>query len=328
MRKPSYQVHVSGNDVSAVLADGLVSITVTDERGMVSDEVSIVFTDVRTRYALPRRGQLVQVALGYDGANVECGTYQITKVSVTGKPRQITITARAAPVGSKLVERRSTSWDDGLTMADIGTAIAIRHGLTPAMHPEMAAIVPGYINQHEESDMNLLTRLSALHGATAKAQDQRLIIAPKGRETTISGAAQVPATLTPADCDDWTLDIEDRDQVVAARSSWLDPATGKKTEVTVGDQAPGARADVVPGTKATEVEALSAARARLEASARNHLRASLSGPGQPGIRAEGKVVLSGFPDAEMNGTWKVEKATHTLSGSFKTSLDLTPPNPL
>lgn len=325
MQSPSFQVEVSGQDVSAVLADGLVSITVTDERGYQSDEASIVFTDLRTRYALPRRGQLMTVALGYGGANIACGTYHITKVSVSGPQRRISVAARATPVGSKIIERRSTAWPDGLSLADITRSIANRHGLIAAIHPEAAAIIPGHLNQQDESDLNLLTRLGALHGLTAKVQDQRLILAPVGRDTTVSGLPQTPSPLTPSDCDDWILEIEDRDQVTAARAAWINPANGRREEVVVGSQTPDARTEVVPGTKATEQEALSAARARLNAAARNHLRASLSGPGRPEIRAEGLVVLAGFPDAELNGEWKVEKATHTLSGTLKTTLTLTPP---
>jgi hypothetical protein len=112
--------------------------------------------------------------------------------------------------------RRERSWD-ATPLAFIISAIAA-YGLTPLVGAGLAAINIAHLDQANESDANLLSRLGREHDAIATIKAGRLLFLPTGQAATASGLALPPATLTRADGDQHRFLQADRDAYTGVKA--------------------------------------------------------------------------------------------------------------
>jgi len=109
-----------------------------------------------------------------------------------------------------------------------------------------------------------------------------------------------------------------RGKYKSVNAIWHDNATGKKEEVTAGEDSP---VFSIRHTHTTKEEAENAAKAKLDEMARGTATLSLTMAGDPGIAAEGQALLLGFRIG-VDGVWSIKSVKHTLSNSgFKAEIE-------
>ncbi|WP_051013581.1 contractile injection system protein, VgrG/Pvc8 family [Pararhodospirillum photometricum] len=178
--KARWSLTADAQDVTEAVARSLVSLTLSDKPGLDSDELSLVIADPDGRVALPRRGVVLRLALGWDGERlVDKGTYRVDQVGHSGPPDQITIKARAADFTAGLKTQRELAYD-GQTVGEIIAQIAERNGLHPAVASSLAGTAIPHVDQTNESDAHFLTRLGERFDAVATVKDSRLLFTPRG----------------------------------------------------------------------------------------------------------------------------------------------------
>ncbi|MDH5480977.1 MAG: hypothetical protein OEX11_09490 [Nitrosomonas sp.] len=93
------------------------------------------------------------------------------------------------------------SGDTGLvcyaTLKEILESIAGEHKLKPKLGDDFGTIDYGVVNQTNEHDLNLLTRLGGKVGVVAKPASGFLLFVKKVEAKTASGAVIPPISLTP-----------------------------------------------------------------------------------------------------------------------------------
>lgn len=114
------------------------------------------------------------------------------------------------------------------------------------------------VDQANESDANLLSRLGREHDAIATVKAGRLLFMPTGKATTASGLALPHVTLTRADSDQHRFLQADRDAYTGVKAYYYDVNSADKKEAIAGagDNLQGLR-----HTYADQASALAAARA-------------------------------------------------------------------
>lgn len=60
-----YQILVDGKDISALIAPRLISLDLTDNRGLEADQLSLVLSDHDGLLAIPPRGAKIRLWLGW-----------------------------------------------------------------------------------------------------------------------------------------------------------------------------------------------------------------------------------------------------------------------
>lgn len=157
---PAWRVVLDGKDLTDRLAPRLLNLSLAESRGDEAHQVDLRVHDHDGMIALPRRGVTLQVALGFEGSGLfDKGTFKVDEVEHSGSPDIITIRARSADLTGAVRRRRERSWHD-TTLGDILGAIAGEHSLQPAIAAELASIPISHLDQANESDINLLTRLA------------------------------------------------------------------------------------------------------------------------------------------------------------------------
>jgi hypothetical protein len=321
--KPAYIIRANGRDITAKIADRFLSLRVTDEAGIQSDAVEIRLDNrplsSGSYAALPPSTRDLMVALGYEGKGLQqMGLYTVDEVGLSGPPDVMTIKAKAAQWMTSLKAPRSRSWHD-VTLGDIVRRIAADNNYEPAVSAGLADIVIAHVDQTEESDAHLLTRLSQDYGAIAKPAGGHLVFVPRGESKTASGRNSPPAAVTyRTDVLRWSYLAKDRGRYDAVEAEWQDLAAAQQKVARAGD---GQLVYRLRHTYPDETAALAAAEAKLAAFARGQATLNLTLVGNAKIRAESPIILTGFHPA-IPSRWVAKTVSHTLDASgFSTEVD-------
>lgn len=319
--KPEWRLEANSQDITSAIRERLISLSLTDQAGLESDKLRIELADhdPEKRIAIPAHGAELDLYIGYDGAAAHMGMFIVDGITLSGPPDKIIIKAKASPqaksesgAGSNrlmLTTQKTRSWEAEMTLGAIVQTIAGEHGLEPAITGELSGIVLPHIDQVNESDMALLTRLAHNYDAIAKPAAGRLIMTKRATSKAVSGAAMPSIPLTPSDVSTWSVELEERTKPGTVIALYRDLEEGKDIEVTAGSKEPVRR---LRHTYSSQSEATSAAKSALEQGRRNSGRLTLKMPGRTTIAAETTITLTGFRDG-VDGQWVTTTATHSLS---------------
>ncbi|WP_211213137.1 phage late control D family protein [Perlucidibaca piscinae] len=320
MPKPAYQISLAGEDISARVQGRLISLTLTDNRGLEADQLDLTISDSDGKLAMPSKGVKLQLAIGWQGSPlVDKGTFTVDEVRHSGAPDQLTIRARSANLCAGLRVKRERSWHN-TTLGAIVKSIAATNGLKVALTARLASIVIKHLDQTSESDVNLLTRLCKDHGAIASIKADRLVVFPSGQAATVSGREISPAIITRADGDEHEYGSSDRDAYTGVMAYWLEASTGRKREVIAGDEE---NLKTLRHTYATEQDAMTAAVAEMGRIQRAAATFTLDlAVGRPELYPETPLIVSGWKPEIDGQAWIAVKLVHSITDSgFTTKVE-------
>lgn len=314
---PAFRVTADSVDVTAAIAERLIELRIEDASGIDSDMVTIRLDDRPPAVALPRTGAELQVSLGYDDKPAAMGLFAVDEIGISGPPRQLSIRARAANLRESLKARKTRPWDD-VTLADILVTIAGEHGYAPKIADSLSGVSYDHLDQTNESDLALLTRLASQHGAVSKPVAGNLVLVPAGEARSITGKALPEVALRLDEIGRYEVTIAERGKYAAVVGRWHDTAAAAEKTVTVGAGDP---AHTLPKTYPDAASAEAAARSKHAAFERGVSTISFSCPGDPRLAAEGKVTLSGGRPG-LVGPWILSRVTHVLdSGGYRCDVE-------
>ncbi|MFA8631438.1 phage late control D family protein [Xanthomonas campestris pv. campestris] len=318
---PQWRVVLDGTDLTERIAPRLLDLTLTECRGGEADQLDLRIHDHDGKMALPKRGVRLAVALGWkDTGLVDKGTFIVDEVEYSGAPDIITVRARSADLTADMRTRRERSWHN-TTLGAVLNTLAGEHGLTPRVAEALARTKLSHLDQANESDMNLLTRLGQRFDAVATVKAGALLFAPIGAGTTASGKPLPTVTLTRRDGDQHRYSVADRDAYTGVRASWVDKGKARRQSVLVGTDDNAKR---LRESYADEATARQHAHAELERVKRGLAKFEHTlAIGRAEIFPEQIIAVVGFKPEIDAQTWLIAKAAHTIDVSgFKSSLVL------
>ena len=307
----AYKIVVNGSqDITKLIADRLLSLTIVDRAGVKSDRLTLTIDDRDQRLELPKVGAKIEVSLGYIGQQlVKIGRYAVDEIEVGGPVRSMTISANAADMNGKIKAPKERSFP-GVTFGSLVQTIAQDNGLTPSISDKLAARNLGHIDQ-TESDMQLLSRICTEQGATMKVQDGRLIIAEHAQGKTRSGGNLPAITIKAEDCADWSATLSERGKYGSVKAYWQDLQAAQRKTVQIGSAQPVL---TLKQTYPTESDARTAADSKLKALGRGTGTVTINGMvGNPNLAAECIATLQGFRTGVDGSGWVVNEVTHNFS---------------
>lgn len=330
MKKPVVQLTADNKPLSAELYRRLISLTVTDNKALEADELNITLDDSDGAVALPKRGVTLTVALGYVGEGLQpMGSFVVDGVEWGGTPDTLTIKAKSADFKGTLKGQRSQSYHNQ-TLGQIAKTVANRHNLTLKIKPNLASLNLGHIDQTDESDINLLTRLCYTYGAVVNIKNGCLLIFTANDNTSVSGKPLSIRTITRQAGDSYRFSIDDRtSDVDNVEASYSDKKQAKKKTVATGTKKTATgkkrRTRKLKGTFKDKKTAKAAATAAAKRIKDNGAKFSLNlAYGYPALTTESPIKLQGFKAEIDKLAWTLDKATHnyTKGGGLTTSVEL------
>ena len=331
--RPLWRVTLSGEDITRRIKPRLISLTLTDNRGLDADQLDITLSDHDGRLDIPTRKARIHLALGWsDTGLVDKGSYTVDEVEHSGPPDILTIRARSADLRGGITTKKERSWHK-TTVGAIVRKIADENDLQPGVAADLENEAVGHLDQTAESDANLLTRLAGTLGATATIKAGRLLFFRIGQGMTVSGLPLDRALITRSHGDRHSFKAVDRDAGTAVRAYYQDVKAGEKQEVIVkrekdedGEKVEhsGDNTITLRHTYASKANATRAANAALDKAARGVSTFSLTlARGRPDLFPELPARLSGWKPSINGSEWLIDKVIHQLSSSgLVTNLEL------
>lgn len=343
---PAFRVTIEEKDVTATLAERLISLTHTDNRGFEADQVDLELDDADGMLQLPRRGAMISLAIGWkDQPLVVKGKFTVDEIEHAGTPDRITIRARSADFRETLNIKRERSWHD-TTVGAVVQEIAARHKLEHAIGQDLQAQKIEHEDQTKESDGQFLMRLARQFGAIASVKNGNVLFIRQGQGKTASGKALPVMTITRSTGDQHRFSLADRGAYTGVVASWLHtrepkkkeaikvhrrrrktkPKTTKAPEPKQGDYLVGSDENVLvlSRTYANRANAERAAKSNWEKLQRGVASFSIQlAKGREELFPELPVKVSGFKQQIDDADWIITTVTNTISDSgFTTALEL------
>lgn len=319
--RPICRVVVDGRDITADITARLISIELTDNRGMEADQLDIALSDHDGLLAIPPREASIDLWLGWDDTGlVYKGTYKVDETEHSGAPDTLNIRARSADLSGGLKMKRERSWD-ATPLATIIGAIAMAHGLTPLIGAGLAAINIAHLDQANESDANMLTRLGQEHDAIAAIKAGRLLFMPTGKAVTASGLSLPHVTLTREDGDQHRFLQANRDSYTGVKAYYYEVNSAEKKEAIAGG---GENLKELRHSYTDQASALNAARAEWQRLQRGTATLSYTlAKGRPELVPDQTYSLFGIKAEIAAIIWLGGNIRHSFTpDSYTTSLEL------
>lgn len=320
---PTFKILADSLDITARIQARLIDLKITDEAGIKSDVLTLSMDDRDGLVELPRHGAQLMVFLGYKETGLSrIGSYFVDETSVSGFPQALSISAKAANLtgeDSGDIKSQQTRHFDNITFGALVETIAGEHSLTGKISAALAAVNFIHIDQTQESNLHLLTRLALQNNAVAKVTNDVLLVAKAGESKSMSGAVLSPIIINKTQVSNYRASLQDRGSYKAVTATWHDKATAKNYTISTSPERP---ALILRHTYDTEVKAIEAAKAKLEALKQgvNTVEISLA-IGNANLFAESPLILTGFRTGVSGVNWTVTRVEHNFSNSgFTTAL--------
>lgn len=344
-KSPAFSITIEGKDVTTALDVRLMSLTLTDNRGFEADQLDLELDDADGQIILPRRGAVIQLALGWKGQPLfPKGAFTVDEIEHSGTPDRLTIRARSADFRETLNIRREKSWHQ-TTVGDVVSKISGRHNLKMSLDKELTDKAVDHMDQTNESDGSFLMRMAREYGAIASVKDGNLLFIRQGQGRTASGTTLPVITIERKAGDGHRFTLADRGAYTGVIASWLHTREPRKKEVArvkrrrkkitapkgpeekQGDYLVGTDENVLVlnRTYANRSNAERAAKMQWERLQRGVASFSLQlAEGRAELYTEMPVKVRGFKQPIDDAEWTITTLTHTVSADsgFTTSLEL------
>lgn len=320
--QPICRVVVDGRDITASVIARLISINLTDNRGMEADQLDIQLSDHDGQLAIPPKGAVINLWLGWTHTGlVNKGTYTVDELEHSGAPDVLSIRARSADLREGLAKKQERSWHQQ-TIGTVLASIASEHGLKPLVQVALAAIGLPHLDQAGESDLNLISRLASEHDAIASVKAGHLLFLPTGAATTASGLPLPHVNLTRADGDQHRYLDANRDTYTGAKAYYYETNSATRKEAIAGG---GDNLKELRHTYTDQASALEAARAEWKRLQRGTATLSYTlAKGRPELIPELTYSLSGIKADISAIIWLGGNVQHSFTPeAYTTSLELT-----
>jgi hypothetical protein len=281
------------------LTNSITSLAVKDNARNEVDELTIEI--VGDYNQTPKNKDLlginttIEVWLGYKETGCyNCGSYAINAIEQKkGKTR---ISATSCDFTLSLKEKRNRSFKD-ISIKKIVETIAKFHNLK--VKCDLTQNIK-YFSQTNESDLNLLKRLSETYNALFSIKYKTILFLEKEETLPVF-------EIFESECIDWSFNINHVESYQSVKASWRDTKRGLHKNIQIGDQEPTL---IINGQFASEDEARSTALSRLLSANGNNITGNISIVGQ-NIIAGSIIILHGFGYYDQN-VFIAESVDHQL----------------
>ena len=319
---PAFRLTVNGLDIAQLISPRLMNLELTDNRGVEADQLSITLSDHDGLLSIPPKGAVLRLWLGWsDTGLVDKGTYTVDETEHSGAPDILSIRARSADLRKGLKTKRERSWSN-TTLGKVIGDIAMGNSLTSTVAGALGALPILQLDQANESDANLISRLGEEFDAVASVKAGCLLCIPAGGGKTASGLNLPHITLTRADGDQHRYLQADRDSYDGVRAYYYDVNSAKKQEAIAGG---GDNLKDLRHTYSDQQSALRAARSEFRRLQRGSATLSYTlAMGRPDLIPELTYTLQGVKSEIDEIIWYGGNVQHSFtdSGGYTVSLEL------
>lgn len=319
---PIYKLEVDGINITSKINNRLINLKIENKRGLEVDTLDIELSDHDGTLNIPSKDAIISVWIGWSNTGLTYkGCFTVKEIEHSGPPDVIHIRATSADMKKNLKQKKERSFDN-ITLETLLTIIALEQDLELSISPQLADEQIVHLDQNE-SDANLLTRLSDEYDAIATVKNNTLIFMPRGNSQTASGKQLPTMWIQRKDGDQHRYSVTNgNEDITGVKAFYYDTVLAKKLEVIVGDKS-NQNIKELRHIHRDKQSAINEARAKLKHARRKAATISYKlAKGDPTLYPEMTFLFYGFK-ADIDDTyWLGTTITDTLDSSSGYTTDL------
>jgi phage protein D len=307
--KPGVSLTIDGEEKKGVYRERLKRLVLKDERGLLADQLELSFDDSDGRLAVPERGHLLSVALGWGESLTPMGSFFVDEVSVSSRG-VMRLTGKGFDTLKDLKTVSSRLYTAG-DLKGVLDELGRIYGLKVKAAAALSRVRVTEVSQRNESAVHFLSRLADEHALLLKLQGVTVLVLPQGAGESVSGESLpvVDVAALGGKVLSWDFDFVSRPLYASVEAEAFDLHTAQSEKVVIGSGKPVFRFREVFSSRE---KAEQAAAAKLALAERQGVTGRLELEGEARICADSRLRLSGFR-AAVDGLWSVTSATHTVA---------------
>jgi len=295
---PDYKIEVNGKDVTANVKKHLANLSLKDEAGDATDELTLTFDNL---YKRPKYEDKIKVWLGYKETGLYfCGTFLVQTTEKT--QNSLRVRATSTNFTTEIKKKRNRSYEN-ISLCDLVKKIADRNSLKYKC--DFKDVFFKHLSQTDESDLNLLNRIAKMYNATFNIKNDTIIFLKKQSESDNLPTFEI----NRAKISSYSIKYANKTLYGSVKAIFHNTKENKVKEVVYGSGEPQY---VLQDTFKDESEALKRAEGILDLLNSGIKSGNLTIDGM-NIIAGAKLKLNGF--GEDDGEYSIKRVTHSLSGS-------------
>lgn len=322
------KLNYAGADISRDIAPFLVSFTWTDNASDKADDLSVTLEDREGRWRspwFPSKGDTITASImtheweaEHRTQSLPCGIFEVDQIECSGPPTQVTIKAVSTLVSKPMRQERHTQSWEPTSLSGIAGTIASRNGLELFWDSKSN---PSFErrDQIEMTDLEYLTGLCHHYGVAVKVTEAQLVCYDE-EEYEKKGPV---GTLKFGDKKviQYRFSTKTNSVYKAARLQYHDPWKDETFIGTASDDVEGTGRVLELNERAESGgDAQHIAAKKLHDANKKEITGNVTLMGDLRFLGGSNVALSGW--GNFDGKYVIEKATHSISGSYTTTLDL------
>lgn len=331
-RRTKPKVIFNGTDISTDIEPYLKSLTYVDYEEDKADDLQLELQDrdgvwlkswLNSTDVKGSTLEAVIVRKNWHGDNkddvLDCGSFELDNISVSGPPSKVTIKATGLPFTSAARTQKKTKAWEKIRLSGIANEIASGAGMRCMFESSYDPLYERR-EQIQESDIAFLKRLCKAAGISLKVTNGIIVLF----EASTYEQKEAVRTISPGNevlSYSFSTNFHDTDYA-SCHVSYTDPLTQTTYEYTYTPKDADSSGQVLEINEkvSSKDEAKKLAQKRLREKNKNTFAASFTLVGDPSLVAGVTVIVSGY--GLFDGKYIIEQATHTVSGGYKVSVTL------
>lgn len=319
-----------GKNISKDIAPYLLSFTYTDNASDKADDISFSLEDRKRLWVddwFPTKGDKVKASIvvhEWDAPDktesLPCGTFEIDEISISGPPNTVTIKGISTLVSKPMRQEKHTNAWENIKLSSIAGDMANKNGLKLFWDSKKDPLFER-LDQVEMSDLEFFCGLAKDYGVAVKVTDTQLVCYDKEEYEEKSPVGELK--FGDKKLISWSFSSKAAGTYKAARLQYHDPVKNTNIDVTEEseDETEGTGRTLEINQKVDTIDdAKKIAQERLKSANKKEITSNLTLMGDLRFVGGNNIKISGF--GAFDGDYVIEKATHSVSGSYTTKLDL------
>jgi len=288
----NFKIIANNKDITETISKNLISLSLIDEIGISADEVTI---KVKNDFKKPKYGDELKIF-------IQGKYYGIYIVQTTIKTQSdLTIKATATNFTNSLKKKHNRSFEN-IKVCELISKLANENNLEYKCDIDFTF---KHLAQTDESDLNLLVRLSKQLNAQFNIKNNKIIFIKTKQEN-----ENLPKfNIDIKEAINYSIKYNAKIIYNSVRAIYHNTKENKQKEIIYGSGEPQF---VIQDSFKNEAEAYKRAKSYYEMLNKGSVTGNVTIPGKE-VRAGGILVLSGFNKDD--GEYSIKRVTHNLNGS-------------
>ena len=323
-------IEYEGVNISKDIAPYLTSFTYTDNASDKADDISFTLEDKKRLWTndwFPTKGDKVKVSIAIHewdapdtSESLPCGTFEVDEISVSGPPNTVTIKAVSTLISKPMRQEKHTKAWENVKLSSIAADIANKNSLKLFWDCTDDPLFTRR-DQVEMSDLEFFSWLAKDYGINTKVTDTQLVCYSSEEYEEKEPVAEF--SFEDKKLISWNFSSKAAGTYKAAKVQYHDPIKDTNIDVTEKseDETEGTGRTLEINQKVDSIaDAKKVAKEKLKSANKKEITGNISLMGDLRFVGGSNIKISGF--GAFDGNYVIEKATHTVSGSYTTKLDL------